>query len=617
LQSIGDQGRALGNLFGLGDRFAAGMDSLGSVRSAPMSIQEADQIYNKNLANEQQQTAAAMNKLGPIGTGEAAVGDSLGAAAALPEALAGGGMGLGGRLLGGATGGATIGAIGGAAETPAGASWQDMGKNAAVQGLAGGVTGGIVSPALSAGGELVNRALATNAAKSVLGMPSAAVKYASGILGDGSAVQPALDNLGPQSTLADVSPEWLAVARGAAANPGTREDIVNAMNARSAGANQRLGADLNASLGPVTPPSQIAGEINANRQATGQLYDPLFQNATAVNTQPLANQLDTSAVNLRGPAQDAVQGVRNSLNITGTDQLDPNPGTLFQTRQSIDGQLRTATDPKVIAQLSNARQQVDAELQRAVPGIKPIDSQYAQIMGQNEGLQTGANVLDSGKTAIRPEDFAQQFQQAAQPTGQMVGPSAIPLRIQQGNRAEIDRVLGTNANDPAAFNRLVKGDGDWNPQKLSTIYGPDNAQAALAAGQREATFADTANRVTRGSDTAMGTNFSDAVKALSAPTEFPKDITLLGTGGYVAKKAFDMLRGNNAEAAAQNFIGSLGSASVAQGSPRDQLVQALMQHNAAMQAPLSPGAAKVVNALAGTREDAAQRYLPLYGAPSR
>ncbi len=44
----------------------------------------------------------------------------------------------------------------------------------------------------------------------------------------GQQIAAGLQRLGPDAMLADVSPEWLRVARGAASRPGQRDPIVNA-----------------------------------------------------------------------------------------------------------------------------------------------------------------------------------------------------------------------------------------------------------------------------------------------------------------------------------------------------------------------------------------------------
>lgn len=405
--------------------------------------------------------------------------------------------------------------------------------------------------------------------------------------------------LGPLGTLADVSPEWLGVARGAASVPDSRGAVVDALLQRGSGANARLANDLNASLGQVVEPSAINRTVDQGLATTRQQYGPLFQNARAVNTEPLAASLETNAVNLRGPAQQSTQRVRNMLDITGAPgQLDPSPNTLFQTRQAIDGMISTEADPKAVAALTQARNQVDAELQRAVPGIKDPDAQFQQLMQQREALEQGNKILDSGKTTIRPVDLQSQITEMAQPNGTLIGPSAAPLRLQQGVRAEIDRTLGTKANDPVAFSQLMKGEGDWNRQKLGLLFGRDNADAALAAGDREALFNTVKNRVENGSDTGMTQGFREAMKAIEKPADLPPNVTTLGVASWAAKKGLDKVLSRNGEKAAADFASQLGRLSVAQGDARDRIVNALINYQAGKTNPqLSPGVRAVVNAL--------------------
>jgi hypothetical protein len=72
----------------------------------------------------------------------------------------------------------------------------------------------------------------------------------------------------------------------------------------------------------------------------------------------------------------------------------------------------------------------------------------------------------------------------------------------KGARADIERIIGTNANDRVALQRVIKGEGDWNPQKLATLFGQDKADRILAVLDREKTFDLTSNRVIKNSATA-------------------------------------------------------------------------------------------------------------------
>jgi hypothetical protein len=86
--------------------------------------------------------------------------------------------------------------------------------------------------------------------------------------------------------------------------------------------------------------------------------------------------------------------------------------------------------------------------------------------------------------------------------GLQIGPSAVPLRLSQGARAEINRIVDTNANDISAMSKLIKGAGDWNRDRLAPLFGPEKADQLFQVLENEHVFADTANTVTRNCETA-------------------------------------------------------------------------------------------------------------------
>jgi hypothetical protein len=78
----------------------------------------------------------------------------------------------------------------------------------------------------------------------------------------------------------------------------------------------------------------------------------------------------------------------------------------------------------------------------------------------------------------------------------------VLFRLSQGARAEIDRLIGTTANDVNALKSALKGDGSWNRQRLATLFGQEKADALLKVLDREVTYANTANDVLGKSPTA-------------------------------------------------------------------------------------------------------------------
>lgn len=487
----------------------------------------------------------------------------------------------------------------------------------------GGLTGGglgLIAPGVSSGAGRVAAALADRVGgfskpTGVLSaLPKPAANYAFETLGDPArqaALRADLERLGPQAMLADVSPEWMGVARGAASQPGMRDEIAVPLLTRDAAKNTRLRADMDSAIGAPPIPSQVEAGVAAGQRDLGPRYGEVFRGARAVNTEPLAHIIEADAINMRGPAQRAAQQVRGMLDIHGAPgNLDPNPGTLFQTRQAIDGMLAGETNPQVIRTLSGYRQRVDDMLAQAVPGIKDVDAQFAELARQRDALGRGQQALESGRTAPRPQELAEEVRQGALPQGRMVGPSAAPLRMRQGARAELDRVVGTNANDPAALQRLVRSEGDWNRDRLRTLFG-SGADDVLNAVDRETTFFRTNNRVTSGSDTAMANRFGDFLDQAATPSQIPTDTTIAGLILRGAQKAGQKALGSNAEERAARFAKDLGRLAVAQGDARDRIVQSLMDTTRRRQSldPINNAAREVARLLLASSPPVANQRL--------
>jgi hypothetical protein len=385
-----------------------------------------------------------------------------------------------------------------------------------------------------------------------------------------------LQELGPEGMVADLGPNFQGQTGALANMEGpNNQTIRTALNDRNAGANARLGQSID-QLGPNVVPSQVQAGISDSQRAVGQQYGPVMENARAVNSEGLANRLEAAITNTRGPEQQALQRVRGYLDIPGTNVLDPNPQAIFATRQAIDGLLAGEQNPQVIRQLTMARQQVDEMLAQAAPGIKDVDAQYAELARQGEAVGEGQRALDSGRTAPRPDELAARLTEGAIPQGTAVGPSAVPFRLSQGARAEIDRIVGNNQNDIAAMNRLIKGEGDWNRAKLASIFGQDKAEQLLRVLGNEKTFADTRNFATGNSLTANRLQYQKAYGGSDARMTIPE---YYGAGGVMGA-----VRGAGVKAVSKLVDVISGSRSGARNTKlaelltgHDEVVDALLQ----------------------------------------
>lgn len=386
-----------------------------------------------------------------------------------------------------------------------------------------------------------------------------------------------IGDLGDEAMLADVSPDWLGVARGAAARPGTRSMIVDPLNERSALANTRLRADVEANLGPDPVPSQIDRGLEASQAQVAREYGPVMRERSSYDFTPITDALDDEIMRLRGPAQRELQNVRRMLNVQGQDLVTIDPRIAFETRQAIDGILKTEQNPKVISALTEARQMIDDGLRASVPRIKEVDAQYSELARQREALGMGRPILNNEASAMRPAELMGYLVEGANPEGMLIGPSGVPTRARQSALAEVYRAIGTKANDTTALRNIVRGEGDWNREKLGMLFGQEPADNVLNAIDRETVFGDTANRVTRGSDTAMGSRFATFLDDIEKSQDIPGDLTIAGTAARGARAVLRAMMQKNASVNASQVAEDIGRLSVARGDARDAIVEALLR----------------------------------------
>ncbi len=463
--------------------------------------------YDERLKQAQDITSAAQEAHPYVTTGAniaGAVGGTIPLMMAAPGAFGAGPGSFAVRSGASALSGSAVGGADSAVRSDGDLKQTGKGvRNGFIAGLAGPAVGSVVGAAYRG---IANR-FADRAAASAAGTTPGAVrdlaKTAADDGLDAAAMRARLDELGPDAMIADLGPGFQGKAASLAAIPGRAQSITrDALNQRQAGANARIGAALDDNLGPAQVPSQMTESLKANQRILGPGYDEAFQGAAPHDIRIIASDLDKSIGRLRGAAQRKLVEVRGMLNETGANRVSTDPRVAFETRNAIDGMLATEVDTKVIGVLTEARQMLDDALTRSVPGLKRVDAQYAELARQREAIGRGQQVLDSGRTAPRPPELAAELQAGAQPGPFQMGPSAVPLRLSQGARAGIDRIVGTNANDVAALNRLIKGEGDWNRQKLGMLFGQEKADRVFRVLESERQFAATHNVVTRNSETA-------------------------------------------------------------------------------------------------------------------
>lgn len=347
---------------------------------------------------------------------------------------------------------------------------------------------------------------------------------------------------GPTGVVADLGPNLRGTAAAIATEPGQGQTtITNALTNRQQGANARIAADLDNSLGPAVDPSAVTTEIDAARKAVNTQYEPVFRakalsNDPFIDVKPVVAALDNRIGTTVGQTQNTLRNVRDLLSDANGNALR-DPQMVMAVRHELDGMIDSETNRTIQGALKDIRKALDNELGSAVPGLKAVDAQFQEVARQADSLERGQTILDSGRTAVRPTELDAQV--AAATPGQQ-------LRLSQGARAEIDRLIGTKGNDRVALNQLLKGEGSWNRQRLETVFGKPKADALLGIFEREAALAATENAGLAGSRTSPLISAKADLDAPSASRKALESFDFMRPGRAAINVADALLGGRDA-----------------------------------------------------------------------
>ena len=372
-----------------------------------------------------------------------------------------------------------------------------------------------------------------------------------------------LPNRGARAMLPDAGPSMQGVAQGAVIGgegPG-RAALIQNLTERNRTVPQTITREADQIFGPAQTPSVVEEGVRGRMRQIGPEYDTLLNgpNVRAIDNTALAQRLEALAINERGQTQQVLRQVRGMLDIpTNPGHLDPHPRALHATREEVRGMMN---DPSLNETARGRLRQIYAELtgeiQRKVPGIRELDSRYAELGTQAEAVTAaspGSRMFEKSRTAVtRPDELQDVMTEAAQPKGINIGPSAEPVRLRQAARAELDRIVGTNKNDLLALENLLGRPQDWNAQKLGVMFGQDRANRLLGVLDNERVFRDTFGKVVEGSQTAQRTASKEALDASTGKVPLDLGITgLLARGGQeIIRKARDASTASSRDRIAQ------------------------------------------------------------------
>lgn len=547
------------------DRLAAGGDTIVDL------LKGNDGSYEQNLARQRAASRADEQERGPLRLMGQIAGGIAGPAKGLK--ILQNATTLPGRAVGGAVAGASAGVPYGYFSSDADLNSLDAAKDAGLAGLTGGAIGGAAPIIGNAIGRAVDFVRNRTSPDVFSPLPRLTQRNLEQVARDADLprIQNEATRLGPNAMLADVSPDMRLVAQNAATRPGVSSLVTDPLRARDATRNDRLTEAINASFGRNIDRTVVADHLNKLRRSAGTEFDRLSQ--TSQNNMPAFGVLQAiDAIKKSPEGRDATTGL--ALRQIETVLTNPETGAMGRSaaefhaaRKVADRVLKNPNTPQdIIESVTPIRKNLDEALKTGVSGWPAADARYADIARRQESFDKGQTVFNTGREAMRPDEYARYLQ----------GLNGWQNKMQRvGARAELDRLAGQSNNDLAAFNNALKLPGDDPERKMRLLFGAEPTRQMYNAKEAENIFANTNRMVNDGSQTAQRQGAARLLNEGSQPGG-------AGAPMSTAEVIMDLKRrfGNAVDDAKYGKVGEdaarqLARMSVAQGPERDAFIRAL------------------------------------------
>lgn len=463
------------------------------------------------------------------------------------------------------------------------------------------VTSALVGGGISAAGPVVGKtvgAASNRVAEALTGVPGEIGELSRGArraLTVDTMPQDArrLAELGPEAFLFERNPASFQRAQAVtAARPGpAQSQMVDAVTKRDKGANARIRSDVEANFGTYEDPAFLREGLKQEMDTVGKQYGPATRNLQRLapgKVEDIIRDLDETISHEAGASQKALREAKSYF--YGPERIPQQGGTytlaadkiktdiydLHRVRMALDDLYdKLSETPRAQGLVVNLRKKVDELMP---PEVKRVDAKFEDLTKQETALDTGlGQVLRSGPEAITPEGL-RRLETSGGHAGGPMSPGQAD-KLQAGVRGDIERIVGTQANDVGALRKAVGGDGDWNREKLAQIFGQAEADRVIGAVDREVAFKEAVNKLINNSQTAQRQRGAKDLDELLGHSDKPTPPIWDRIGSlpemawnYLSKEWGVHARGHAEEGLARKLT--------TQGAERDRVAAALADYKA-------------------------------------
>lgn len=489
----------------------------------------------------------------------------------MTSAIAGRALGMTGGLgsqVG--LGALSSGALTGADTLARGGSMEDAATNATVGAALGGAAPVVMKGVGAAWNGLTRQ-----------GVPAAAKNVSRALAEDGidaRNLSRMLAAQGPDAMVMDLGDNMRTLAGGIAANRGQGQTTLrNAVAQRAAGSSARVADDVARTIGTGDELGDLTAQIVAGQKAAA---DPLY---TAVRDVPVPME-----GNIKFVAQTPLgqRAFKQALELAANDGVPTDRmtiGILDYAKQALDdiqatgvrqGQNNAARQAGQLARL------LAGEGDKIAPGYKAAREAFAGPAKVLEAIESGRGTF---KANMSPADMTRLMADMT---------ASEKDAFLQGAQTALADLVGNAGNDVVAVRNLFRK--SYNEAKLRALIGDDAATDLLRSIDRELMFGETANTVTKNSETARRTLAAGMVNPEQT------DVSPQGVVGLV----FAAINAARAKARSimQPKVNSQMADLLSSKAPSQQDLARLMAGQAAPRPlPVAPGALPVLGGQAQDR----------------
>jgi hypothetical protein len=359
--------------------------------------------------------------------------------------------------------------------------------------------------------------------------------------------------MGPNATLADLTPGLTDEASGLAAMTGKQSNLLKSrFQDRASTSDDAAHTIMETRLGPK-PDLEAERDLITNnaRAATKTDYETAKASNQALDLQPVVSKIDNQLINAVGSKAKELEEAKSYL-YDNNGNIKTDIGQLHEARIGLDERLNklpkegSSQNSATYRAVNDVRNDVDALL-KTNPEMAAADSKFAQHMDTKSGLDIGYKSISAKPNY---DSFEREFSNAS-PEKQDA--------IRTGLRAQIGDMMDAASRGELAGAQQMFAKKAANRKIMQLAFG-NKGDEVLDALEKQAAMRNTERAVVGNSSTASRQAVRDRYAGADEEVRL-RDIAMAGASDIAMGSPGILTGAMTARKGISHFVGKLGEAS--------------------------------------------------------